>query len=315
MTYISKKQLENIGKISYEENENKSYIKESALIETELMNLKILNTKVENGVYLNIINNQIKQDFKYESESEKEFLQLRIILQGSFQKLCDTHNSVITYKENYVVIDYKAKSKTLLLYKKNEHIKYLCISLGESFLKENKFLDDILKNKINNNPFIELFLPELKFKYNELFEKDYSNRVDKIYLKNITMELIFFIFQKIQKKSSLAYTLDEDEVQRIYKVKEILEKSFKDKLTISKLAKEVALNQTKLKIGFKELFHSTIHDYLVEIRLTKATEYLKDKHYSIKEVSEMVGYTNQCSFTFAFSKKYHCSPKNFQKNN
>ena len=200
MTYISKKQLENIGKISYEENENKSYIKESALIETELMNLKILNTKVENGVYLNIINNQIKQDFKYESESEKEFLQLRIILQGSFQKLCDTHNSVITYKENYVVIDYKAKSKTLLLYKKNEHIKYLCISLGESFLKENKFLDDILKNKINNNPFIELFLPELKFKYNELFEKDYSNRVDKIYLKNITMELIFLFSKRFKKR-------------------------------------------------------------------------------------------------------------------
>lgn len=315
MTYISKKQLKNIGKISYEENENKSYIKEFSHIQTKFMNLKILNTKVEKDLYLNIIDNQIKQDFNYTSESKKEFLQLRVIIQGNFQKLCTQSHQIVTYNENHVVIDYKENCKNLLLYKKNEHLKYLCISLGKGFLKEHRFLEEILTSKLkNNSSAFKLFLPELKFKYNQLFEKEYSSDTDKIYLKNITMELIFFILQHIQTKNSTKDTLDEDEIQRIYKVKKTIEQSFSNKLTISTLAKEAALNQTKLKIGFKELFHSTIHDYLVEIRLNKAIEYLKSKHYSIKEVSEMVGYTNQSSFSFAFSKKYHCSPKSFQKN-
>lgn len=72
----------------------------------------------------------------------------------------------------------------------------------------------------------------------------------------------------------------------------------------------MGINQSKLKKGFKELYSSTIHDYLKDVRLKKAIEYLHTKQYSIKEVSYMVGYTSQASFSYAFKQKYNCAPKN-----
>lgn len=94
----------------------------------------------------------------------------------------------------------------------------------------------------------------------------------------------------------------------------ILDDSFQENMTIALLSKKVALNQTKLKKGFKKLFNKTIHEYLQDLRLKKAMEYLKTNKYSVKEVSLLVGYTNQGSFSYAFSNRFQCLPRDIQKN-
>ena len=80
----------------------------------------------------------------------------------------------------------------------------------------------------------------------------------------------------------------------------IIDENFKENITIPLLSKKIALNQTKLKKAFKELFGKTVHEYLKDLRLEKALEFLTSNKYSIKEVALMCGYTNQGSFTYAF---------------
>lgn len=128
------------------------------------------------------------------------------------------------------------------------------------------------------------------------------------------MEIILYVLEKIQKMETIVLNgLNEEDIKRIKKSKEILEESFHENITITILAKKVALNQTKLKKGFKLLFNKTIHEYLKDLRLEKAVQYLITNKYSIKEISLMVGYTNQGSFSYAFSNKFNCSPKDIQK--
>lgn len=313
MTYLSRKELTNMGKVSQEQNENNSFVKQMAHIQTPLMDMKVLNTKIEENVYLNIVNNYIKTDHQFKMESEKKFLQIRFILQGNFEKLNITTQQKRVYQPNYIVVEYKDNYDYYLLNKKDEHLKYLCISIEESYLKENDFIEHIFKQKVKSQELIEIFEPELRSRYMELFEREYSNSIDKIYLKNKTMELIYFVLEKLQETNSSVVSLDAEDIKRVQKAKQILDNAFHTNITIATLAKEVALNQSKLKKGFKELYSYTIREYLVNIRLSKALEYIKTKEYSIKEVSHMVGYTNQASFSFAFSKKYHFSPKEFQK--
>ena len=47
--------------------------------------------------------------------------------------------------------------------------------------------------------------------------------------------------------------------------------------------------------------------------IAQAEEFLKSNKYSIKEVALMSGYTNQGSFSYAFSSRYKCLPKDISK--
>jgi len=311
MTNLSKSKLYETGKTLIKNEKSKSFIKQIANINNQFINLNIVNVMVEDNIYLNIVDNTIKQSYIQKLSSKKKQLQIRIILQGQLEKLDQNENKKIVYKENEISVEYKHNIEESLLNKKGQHIKYICITLNENYLNENGYFSDFFKKNFSK----KFYEPDLKNRFEELLNREYTNGLDKIYLKNKTMEIILYVINRIQRIEKLELSgLDEEDIKRVKKAKILLEDRFNEKLTIPILSKEVALNQSKLKTGFKKLFNTTIHEYLKNIRLQKAIEYLKSNKYTVKEVSIMVGYTNQGSFSYAFSNKYNCSPKDIQKN-
>ncbi|WP_321470313.1 AraC family transcriptional regulator [Halarcobacter sp.] len=311
MTNLSKSKLYETGKTLIKNEKSKSFIKQIANINNQFINLNIVNVMVEDNIYLNIVDNTIKQSYIQKLSSKKKQLQIRIVLQGQLEKLDQNENKKIVYKENEISVEYKHNIEESLLNKKGQHIKYICITLNENYLNENGYFSDFFKKNFSK----KFYEPDLKNRFEELLNREYTNGLDKIYLKNKTMEIILYVINRIQRIEKLELSgLDEEDIKRVKKAKILLEDRFNEKLTIPILSKEVALNQSKLKTGFKKLFNTTIHEYLKNIRLQKAVEYLKSNRYTVKEVSIMVGYTNQGSFSYAFSNKYNCSPKDIQKN-
>ena len=310
MTTLSRSNLYTTGKLLMKKEVSKSFIKQVATINNQFIDLKITNVMVEDNIYLNIVNNTIKQSHIQKLPKKSKQLQIRIILNGTLEKLNHLTNKKRTYNKNEISIEYDENIEESLLHKEGQTMKYICITLNEKYLTENGFFTSMLKDTFHK----KIFELDLENKFDELFTKEYSNVLDKIYLKNKTMEVILYVFDTIHTNEKNKITgLNEEDIIRIKKVEKILQNSFSDKLTIPLLAKSVALNQTKLKKGFKEIFHKTIYEYLQEIRLKKAILFLKDDRYTIKEVSLLVGYTNQGSFSYAFSQKYLCSPKSIQK--
>jgi AraC-like DNA-binding protein len=311
MTNLSKSKLYEIGKTVINEEKSKSFIKQVATIKNQFINLKIINAMVEDNIYLNIIDNTIKQSYIQNLSRKNKQLQIRIILQGKLEKLDHNTNKKKVYNKNEISVEYMQGIRESLLNKQGGHIKYICITLNEEYLNENGYFSDIFKEPFSK----KLYEPDLENRFAELFNREYTSGLDKIYLKNKTMEIILYVLEEVQKKQKVVVLgLNEEDIKRVKKAEIILQNSFQEKVTIPLLAKKVALNQSKLKKGFKELSHKTIHQYLKDIRLEKAVEYLKEDKYSVKEVAFMVGYTNQGSFSYAFSNKYKCSPKNIQKN-
>jgi AraC family transcriptional regulator len=51
--------------------------------------------------------------------------------------------------------------------------------------------------------------------------------------------------------------------------------------------------------------------YMNQVKMNKAKVYLYQGRYSIKEISYMLGYADQYTFSKAFKKHYHVSPSNF----
>lgn len=105
----------------------------------------------------------------------------------------------------------------------------------------------------------------------------------------------------------------EVDVGRFHKAREILASRFRPPPTISSLARELAINETKLKSGFKALFGHTVFEYGHECRMQHALHLLRDKRLRISKVAEAVGYQHQGTFASAFKSHFGIRPKDVRR--
>lgn len=93
--------------------------------------------------------------------------------------------------------------------------------------------------------------------------------------------------------------------------KKLLLENFNRRITITGLALEIGISERTLKRAFNHTFHMGIHEYLVQVRMEKAAEYLADGTKSVKQVARMVGYRQQSSFTRRFIATFGISPSEY----
>ena len=107
--------------------------------------------------------------------------------------------------------------------------------------------------------------------------------------------------------------IDEKDAAHIIEAKEILRKNLKNPPTIKRLAKQVGINENKLKMGFKKMYNTTINNFLTEERLRTARLMLEERKFIVKEISSEVGYHNPSYFAKLFRKKFGVAPKIYLK--
>lgn len=103
------------------------------------------------------------------------------------------------------------------------------------------------------------------------------------------------------------------EKSKLLKAKEILLNLLTDPPTIPELSLKVGMNQCYLKKGFKELFGTTIHDFVQQQRMLKAKFLLTSTDYSVAEVADRIGFSSTSNFSAAFKKYMGIMPSLLQK--
>lgn len=83
--------------------------------------------------------------------------------------------------------------------------------------------------------------------------------------------------------------------------------------TIDWLAKQVGMNQNKLKKGFKKVFGKSIYAYFLAERMNKAKQLLVTN--SVTETAIIMGYSNISHFSSAFRKQFGVLPKEVRQQN
>jgi YesN/AraC family two-component response regulator len=84
-----------------------------------------------------------------------------------------------------------------------------------------------------------------------------------------------------------------------------------ENVTLEDVAKIVYMNPYYLSKFFKQKTGKNFSDYLTEVKMKKAAEFLKNPLYKTYEVGSMVGYKNPKNFTRAFKKYYGKSPSEY----
>jgi transcriptional regulator GlxA family with amidase domain len=95
---------------------------------------------------------------------------------------------------------------------------------------------------------------------------------------------------------------------RVQATIELIENNLKRVLLIDKLARTTRLSASRLRRVFKNETGLTPAQYLKQLRIRKAKEYLETTFLSVKEIRREIGATDESHFIRDFKKVYGVPP-------
>jgi len=159
--------------------------------------------------------------------------------------------------------------------------------------------------------------PQMQVCLHQILNCPYQGATRKIYLEAKALELIAMRLQEVLSEDNSQYCLSqvirENDIERIHHAKEILRTHYENPPSLPELARQVGLNQRKLKQGFRACFGTTAFGYLHDYRMEQARLLLIDTQMNVTQVAHSVGYASLPSFSTAFRKKFGICPRTYGK--
>ena len=96
-------------------------------------------------------------------------------------------------------------------------------------------------------------------------------------------------------------------------VKEYLDEHYTERITLDDLAERFFINKFYLSKIFRETYGTTINNYLISKRITRAKQLLRFTDMTVDEIGVAVGMTDANYFSRMFRKVEGISPREYRK--
>lgn len=149
-----------------------------------------------------------------------------------------------------------------------------------------------------------------------LLDCPYTGPMKKLYLETKAMELIVHkLAQTICEDygGDRPFKLDRQETDRLFHAREILCRDLETPPGLFDLAHAVGTNHCRLNAGFRELYGTTVFDYLRQKRLIEARRLIEEDGLTVTEAALKVGYNSISSFSKAFTQHFGLPPMKLRK--
>ncbi|MEM9769278.1 MAG: AraC family transcriptional regulator [Cyanobacteria bacterium P01_D01_bin.71] len=144
----------------------------------------------------------------------------------------------------------------------------------------------------------------------QILRSPYQGITRYFYLEAKVLELLALQFDLMAPPLS-ANEMALKEVDQIYQAQVILNQNISHPPSTAELARQVHLNERKLREGFRQVCNTTVFGYLTQQRMQKACKLLTQQR-SIAAVATAVGYDSSTAFSNAFRRQLGISPKGYQ---
>ncbi|MEM9484997.1 MAG: AraC family transcriptional regulator [Cyanobacteria bacterium P01_F01_bin.116] len=154
--------------------------------------------------------------------------------------------------------------------------------------------------------------PAVNVILHQLLNCPYQDTIRQLYLEGKVLELMALQanqFTEATKLVPLTRRLKSDDIERIHHAKQILINNLMEPPSLTDLARQVSINDFKLKQGFRQVFGTTVFGYLHQHRMEQALLMLRSTEMSVTQVAQSIGYANPSQFSAAFKKKFGVLPK------
>lgn len=145
----------------------------------------------------------------------------------------------------------------------------------------------------------------------DILSCNYINGLRKLYLVSKSNELFVLLSSIFPDANENKSPIKSSDIVKLYAVKDFVIANFNEQISFPGITKEFGINGFKLKKGFKELFNTSVIDFLINCRLEYSRELLMDRKKTVSEIAYETGYSCPNYFSRSFKKKYGISPTKF----
>jgi len=155
--------------------------------------------------------------------------------------------------------------------------------------------------------------PSMAIVLNQLINYNLNQSIKNLYFKGKAYELLSLYFNRSEDANieQCPFLVDEDNVIKIRKAKDIIIARMAEPPTLQILADEIGLSLKKLKEGFKQIYGDSVFSFLFDYKMELARKLLETGNDNVNEVGLKLGYSTSSHFIAAFKKKYGTTPKKY----
>ncbi|MGV3601369.1 MAG: helix-turn-helix transcriptional regulator [Dyadobacter fermentans] len=154
--------------------------------------------------------------------------------------------------------------------------------------------------------------PQMWHVIKEIRDSKVQGPMRNLYIQSKALELIVLQFDQLRRPSDLTENISQDDVEKLHQLRAFLDANFLSNLSLSQLSRECLLNEFKVKSGFKQLFGSSVFNYLKKIRMEHAAILLRDPARTVDEVADTLGYEHAQHFSTAFKNFTGTTPSSYR---
>ncbi|AYN66192.1 AraC family transcriptional regulator [Euzebyella marina] len=274
---------------------------------------------IEDGFYVLKIQNDGLDMQKVTRDIKSSFIQFHFCLKGSAKFIFNDGRYALEVSEENSLLLYNTQMDLPMNLELNPNSWMVSVVMTirkfhSLFSKEADYIPFLsAENKDKKYYSQEGVSPAIAVVLSQIMNYNLHPSVKELYIKGKVYELISLYFNKSDDADieQCPFLVDEDNVRRIRKAKEIIISRMAEPPTLNELSDEIGLSLKKLKEGFKQIYGDSVYSFLFDYKMEYARKMLETGQHNVNEVGLKVGYSTASHFIAAFKKKYGTTPKKY----
>lgn len=274
---------------------------------------------VEAGFYVLKYQNETTHNQSFSRTIDRSFIQFHFCLKGSAKFIFNQGTYALEVPEEQSLLLYNTQVDLPLNAElhPNSWMLSLVMSIQKfhSLFSKQAELIPFLSTDFKDKKYYtqEMITPPIAIVISQLLNCNLHPTIMDLYVKGKIYELVALYFNKTDSATldQCPFLVDEENVKKIRKAKEIIIQRMAEPPTLADLAAEIGLSLKKLKEGFKQIYGDSVYSFLFDYKMEFARKMLESNQYNVNEVGLKVGYSTSSHFIAAFKKKYGTTPKKY----
>ena len=278
-----------------------------------------LETSIESGFIVLTFQNETDDLKVLEKAIDNSFIQFHFCLKGLTQFCFNNNTYALDIPEENSLLLYNPQRDLPIhmIAQPNTWVVSVLISIKKFhglFSHEANYItflkDDNKLKKYYKDGYIS---PSMAIVLNQIMNYNLNSNLRELYCKAKVYELLSLYFNRGEDANveQCPFLVDESNVLKIKKAKDIVIQRMSEPPTLVELSNEIELSLKKLKEGFKQIYGTTVYGFLFDYKMEFARKLLESGTHNVNEVGLKVGYSTASHFISAFKKQYGTTPKKY----
>lgn len=270
-------------------------------------------------------NEDVKIVFKAATVPPVEFI---FISKGKFKYRPDVSEEFIDLEQyQNIIISPKRYANKTFLFPQDQQVKvnFIRIFKKEYLKKRNNnvtSLNDLLLSVFNDENATKPYQHSGGFNLKIADEIKAMNALNNDgILRTLSLEGRIYLILAMQlmehhtfeSKNVLPESLSKEDIKKVHRLSHFIVDNISEQISITILSRQSGLSPKKLQLGFQVLYSKSVNEYVRQLKLEIARDYLKNSDLSVSEIVYAIGIKSRSYFSKIFSDAYGILPTEYRK--